>query len=87
MLQNDEHDTIPNEKPDTKMRDDTVHNSNTATATDMPSEVNKDDLNTGTGKRKHPEIIDELGNNLHTILENAGECESDDKGNINLKLT
>ena len=53
MLHNDEHDTIPNEKPDTKMRDDTVHNSNTAT--DVPSEVNKDDLNTGTGKRKLPE--------------------------------
>ena len=86
MLQNDEHDTIPNEKPDTKMRDDTVHNSNTATATEMHSDVNKDDLNTGIGKRKLPEIIDELGNNLDTILNNAGECESDDKGNVKLML-
>ena len=68
------------------MRDDTVHNSNTATATEVLSEVNKDDLNTGTGKRKHPEIIEELCNNLHTILENAGECESDDKGNVKLML-
>jgi len=86
VLQNDEHNTIPNEKPDTKMRDDTVQNSNTATATEVLSEVNKDDLDTGTGKRKLPEIIDELGNNLDTILNNAGECQSDDKGNVKLVL-
>jgi len=52
----------------------------------MHSDVNKDDLNTGIGKRKLPEIIDELGNNLDTILNNAGECESDDKGYVKLML-